>query len=76
MQVYDLLDKVLESVNDMETYFFDNEEDVINTLGGILICGEVESSSYLVVTDRHIEEKCDFIVDEYGTYHFGYKIEE
>lgn len=76
MQVYDLLDKVLEKVNDMESYYFTDEDDVINTLDGIIICGNVENASYLVYTDEHFCEKCDFIVDHYGTLHYCYKIEE
>ncbi len=75
MDIFDLLEKVVATTNDMETYFFNDEDDVINTLGGIIICGEVENHSYLVTTDEHLEEKCDFVVYDCGTLLYAYKIE-
>lgn len=76
MNVYDLLDKVCETCNDKTTYFFENEEEVVNTLGGILICGEVNGPASYLVTGEHFEEKCDLVIEAYGDIQYAYLIEE
>ena len=76
MNVYDLLEKVCYTCDDKETYFFENEEDVVNTLGGILICGNINEPASYLVTGEHFNEKCDLVVEVYGDHQYCYKIEE
>lgn len=76
MHIYDLLDKVLETCKDKEICFFENDDEVIKTLGGILICGNVDEPATYLVTGEHFFEKCDLVVEAYGDIQYCYKVEE
>lgn len=76
MNTYELLDKVLYKVQDMNIYFFYNEEDVEKTIGGRLLCGNVlENREYLVTSEPLEDCTCDFIFGFYNEYNFGYLVE-
>lgn len=77
MYIYDLLTEVLEKTNDLNSYYFESEEDALASLGGFVICGEIEPASYLVATDKYLTEdnKCDAIIYDCGTLQYLYKIE-
>lgn len=78
MEIYDLLTAVCDKTSEISTYYFDDEKDAEVTLGGHLICGKIESGSYVVSADQPLIDDvlCDFVIYDYATLHYGYRIEE
>lgn len=76
MKTYNLLDLVIGRLTNTDIYFFYNVEDAERTIGGQLICGNIEdNSNYLSTTEAFDDVKCDAVIHSYGDFTYLYKIE-
>lgn len=77
MEAYTLLEKVIENNTSYDLYYFDDETDAVNTLGGRIICGNVDAGNYLVANDEPFDdETCEAVMYHYRDTQYLYRIDD